>query len=380
MIGTVVRSVWDEPRVADPPGRTWRDGALVGVVMVAAVLEGILRDDVAWWPVVTVAAVALAPVLLWRRTHPLVCVAVGFGASTTLGLLGALAGVPDVGLDTMVFLLVLVHALVRWGSGRQVVVGLAVVAVAATVGTATADTAPAELLGGLAVLVAAAAAGAAARYRAESRRRALDQVRDQERVHLARELHDSVAHHVSAITLQAQAGRAVAGQRPGGALDALARIEEEATRTLAEMRAMVRVLRDRGPADHGPQPGIADLVPLARRAPDPVVDVDLADDLDGVQPQVSAAVYRIAVEALTNALRHARDASRVEITVTEDAGRVCLRVVDDGRTTSAQPAPQGFGLLGMTERARLLGGTLRSGPTPGGGWAVDAELPTEAPR
>lgn len=379
MFTTGLRSLWDEPRAADTPERVWLDRVLVGVVMVAALLEGTLREDVTWRPVVTIVTVGLAPVLLWRRTHPLVCVVVGFGTGMALGLASWLGGTSGVGLNTMIYILVLVYSLVRWGSGRQIVIGLLVVAVAAGFSIATDYTGPAELFGGLAVLAAAAASGAAFRYRAESRRRALDQVRSQERVGLARELHDSVAHHVSAITLQAQAGMTMAVKRPEAALEALAIIEGEASRTLAEMRAMVRVLRDGAPAEYGPQPGVADLMLLARREPDPVVDVELAGDLAGLRPQVDAAVYRMAQEALTNALRHARNASRVEIRVVEGAGRLRLRVTDDGQIDPARPATHGFGLLGMTERVQLLGGTLRAGPTPEGGWAVDAELPMELP-
>ena len=228
--------------------------------------------------------------------------------------------------------------------------------------------------------MAAAAGGAALRYRAESRRRASDQIRSQERVGLARELHDIVAHHVSAIAVQAQAGRAMARQRPEAGLEALAAIEGEASRTLAEMRAMVRVLRDGAPTEYAPQPGVADLASLARRDPVPVVDVELPDDLDQLPLQVDTAVYRLAQEAVTNALRHARNASRVEIRVVEGAGRLRLRVTDDGQIDPARPASHGFGLLGMTERVQLLGGTLRAGPAPEGGWTVDAELPTEVGR
>lgn len=380
MITTALRSLWDEPRAADPPPPAWRDRVLVGVVMVAALLEGVLTEDVTWRPVVTVVTIALAPVLLWRRTYPLVCVGLGLGAGLALGLASQLAGVSGVGLATMAYVLVLVHALVRWGSGRQIVVGSAVVVVVAGFSAATDYTGPAELFGGLAVLAAAIAGGAAFRYRAESRRRAFDQVRSQERVGLARELHDSVAHHVSAIAVQAQTGRALARKRPEAALEALEVIEGEASRTLAEMRAMVRVLRDGAPAEYAPQPGVADLASLARRDPAPVVDVELAGDLAAIRPQVDAAGYRIGQEALTNALRHARNASRVEIRVAEGAGHLRLRVTDDGQVDPARPATHGFGLLGMTERVKLLGGTLRAGPMPGGGWAVDAELPTEVPR
>ncbi|WP_432876221.1 sensor histidine kinase [Kribbella sp. CA-245084] len=380
MITNALRSLWAEPRAADAPERVSRDWVLVGVLMVTALLEGVLQDDVAWRPFATIVAVGLAPVLLWRRTHPLACVVVGFGTATALGLASQLAGIPGVGLNTMTYVLVLVYALVRWGSGREIVIGLAMVAVAAIFSIATDYTGPAELFGGLAVLAAAAAGGAAFRYRAESRRRAFDQVRSQERVGLARELHDMVAHHVSAIAVQAQAGQAMAGQRPDAALEALAVIEGEASRTLAEMRAMVRVLRDGAPAEYTPRLGVADLASLARRDPVPVVDVEVPGDLDELPLQVDAAVYRLAQEALTNALRHARNASRVEIRVVEGGGRLRLRVTDDGQIDPARPASHGFGLLGMTERVQLLGGTLRAGPTPGGGWTVDAELPTEAHR
>ena len=377
---TALRSLWAEPRVADPPARGWRDWVLVGVLMVTALLEGVLRDDVAWRPFATIVAVGLAPVLLWRRTHPLACVLVGWGTAMALGLATLAGGAPNVGLNTMIYVLVLVYAVVRWGSGREIVIGLVVVGVAAVIGTVADATGPADVIGGFGIVVAAAAGGAAFRYRAESWRRALEQVRSQERVGLARELHDMVAHHVSAIAVQAQAGRAMAGQRPEVALDALSAIEGEASRTLAEMRAMVRVLRDGAPAEYAPQPGVADLASLARRDPVPVVDVEVPDDLDELPLQVDAAVYRLAQEALTNALRHARNASRVEIRVAECAGGLRLRVTDDGQTDPVRSTSHGFGLLGMTERVELLGGTLRAGPAPEGGWAVDAELPTEIGR
>jgi signal transduction histidine kinase len=112
----------------------------------------------------------------------------------------------------------------------------------------------------------------------------------------------------------------------------------------------------------------------------PVVDVEVPGDLDELPLQVDAAVYRLAQEALTNALRHARNASRVEIRVVEAAGRLRLRVTDDGQIDPVRPPSHGFGLLGMTERVQLLGGTLRAGPAPGRGWTVDAELPTKVRR
>jgi len=380
VVTNALRSLWAEPRAAAAPERLSRDWVLVGVLMMAALLEGVFRDDVVWRPFATIVAVGLAPVMLWRRTQPLACVVVGFGTAMALGLATLAGGPSHLGLNAMIYILVLVYALVRWGSGREIVIGLMFVLIAAVIGTVADYTGPSDFIGGFGILAASAAGGAAFRYRAESWRRALEQIRSQERIGLARELHDMVAHHVSAIAVQAQAGRALAGQRPEAPLEALAAIEGEASQTLAEMRAMVRVLREGAPAEYTPQPGVADLVSLARRDPVPVVEVELAGDVAGLQPQVDAAVYRLAQEALTNALRHARNASRVEIRVVEGAGRLRLRVTDDGQIDPARPAGRGFGLLGMTERAQLLGGTLRAGPAPEGGWAVDAELPTEVGR
>jgi len=120
VITNALRSLWAEPRAAAVPERLSRDWVLVGALMVTALLEGVLRDDVAWRPVVTIVTVGLAPVLLWRRTHPLVCVVVGFGTGMALGLASQLAGIPGVGLNTMIYILVLAYALVRWGSGRPV--------------------------------------------------------------------------------------------------------------------------------------------------------------------------------------------------------------------------------------------------------------------
>src|SRR4051812_49927593 len=163
--------------------------------MVTALLEGVFRDNVAWRPLVTIVAVGLAPVLLWRRTHPLACVVVGFGTGMALALASQLAGIPGVGLNTMIYILVLVYALVRWGSGRQIVIGLAVVLVAAVLSIATDYTGPAELFGGFGILAAAAAGGGAVRHRPQSRRRGPGPSRRPGRGGPARGVHDTGAPH-----------------------------------------------------------------------------------------------------------------------------------------------------------------------------------------
>ena len=251
-------------------------------------VEAIFRPDVAWRPLVTLIALAAAPALLWRRSHPLVAALVGFGAALVLLGRAAVTDGEDLGLYSMMFVLILLYSLVRWGSGREVVIGLGFVSVSVALGMYVSfagvdrhlrrQRLPADVRrprGGVPL----------------PRRRLANvsfaEIRNQERVGLARELHDTVAHHVSAIAVQAQAGRAVAGTRPEAAVATLAAIESEATGTLAEMRAMVRVLRDGQATEYAPQPGIADLSALARSDATPVVQVTVSGEASAASPRGS---------------------------------------------------------------------------------------------
>jgi signal transduction histidine kinase len=352
------------------------------VYAAAALVEGVVRPHVAWRPVVTVLALALVPALLRRRDRPLVTALVGWGAAGLLSVL-QLADQPgrddEIGLYSMMAVLVLLYSLVRWGSGRETVVGTAFVAVVVALGMYASSTGWADVFGGSVLVLLVVALAVVFRYRADLGRRQQREIRNQERVALARELHDTVAHHVSAIAVQAQAGGVVAGVHPEKALQVLAAIESEASRTLAEMRSMVRVLREEEAAAYSPQPGVADLPALARADATPTVEVVVNGSLTRLPRPVDAALYRLAQESLTNAVRHARSATRVGIDVRREGDDVRLRVCDDGRTVPG-PAPEpGFGLRGMAERAHLLGGSFSAGPGPEGGWVVEAVLPVAAP-
>jgi signal transduction histidine kinase len=282
-------------------------------------------------------------------------------------------------MGTGACVLLLPYSLFRWGSGREAVIGSVLVfaklGLSALPGMAGSGNAGL----GFAVVVAAMALGAVFRFRAAMRMREFDQVKLAERERLARDLHDTVAHHVSAIAIRAQAGLAAAATRPDALTEALRVIEAEASLTLTEMRGMVRVLRSDDPAALAPGSSIADLEQLAGRdrgRPGPAVDLQISGDLAGVPPAVGAAIYRLVQESVTNARRHARHATRIEVSVTADDTRVCLRVSDDGDTgLLRRVGSPGYGLVGMIERARLLGGTCEAGPDPGRGWTVTATLP-----
>ena len=377
MLRDDLRTLWTEPRPPDAPGRVWRDWVLLAAGLGGVVLEATLREDVLWPPVAVMFAVWLSVLPMWRRTRPLAMVALGFGAMILLEVASLVAAPREpVGLYTTgLVVLVLVYALPRWGSGREVVLGGLVILAAFALSVVTDDTPAVDQVAGLAFLLLPAVIGASVRFRATARERQLERVRSRERERLARELHDTVAHHVSAMVIRAQAGRVVAGTDPAAAVEALEGVEEEGARTLEEMRAMVATLRDgRAGAELAPPAGVADLERLVR-APGGRLRVDLGLDgeLDALPPAVDAAVYRIVQESVTNAMRHAVDATEVVVRVTGEPQRVRVTVRDDG--ARAGRGRDGYGLAGLRERAALLGGELRAGPGADQGWRVEAELP-----
>ncbi len=353
---------------------------LVGVLTAAALLEGVLRPEVVWRPLVTIAAVALVPVLLWRRTHPLTAVLVAFGTLLMLAAADLLSGsAKPIGLYTNVFVLLLSYSLFRWASGREMTLGLGVMLVTAGVALVADWTGAVDAVGGMVFLLFPAVLGASVRYWRSARARELEQMKTSEREQLARELHDTVAHHVSAIAIRAQAGQVVAQARPEAALDALDVVEREASRTLEELRVIVGALRDSDHAELAPQRGIVDIPALGLIDDRLQVRVALSGELEDLPPGVGAALYRIAQESLTNALQHARDATQVDFRVTGEPDCVRLRVRDDGLPTAGW-STAGFGLVGMTERAILLGGSLHAGPHPDGGWSVEAVIPRDGSK
>jgi signal transduction histidine kinase len=219
----------------------------------------------------------------------------------------------------------------------------------------------------------------------------------EERTRIARELHDVVAHRVSLMTVQAGAAKAVAAEDPEGALRAMGAVEEAGRQALDELRHLLGVLRPETDLDGlGPQPGLADLPRLAEQLRLAGVDVSLATD--GVSAELPARVdlfaYRIVQEALTNVLKHAGPGAHTEVRLGTDRRGIVIEVLDDGKglvppaaaantfrppesaVGDRQDRRSGHGIVGMRERARLLGGTLDARPRPGGGFRVVAHLPT----
>lgn len=240
----------------------------------------------------------------------------------------------------------------------------------------------------LMVVVAAVALGDSRRRRGEAeaerdetRQAMVDTLQDQaamgERARIARDLHDVVAHHVSAIAVQAESARLTTEGLSDEGRAHFEAIGQTARDALTEMRRLLGVLREdaSGEPKRDPQPSLArlnDLVETARSAGTPVA-LTLEGEVTPLPQGVDLCAYRILQEALTNVRRHAPGAAAdVRLAYTPDELR--LRVRDHGPGASS-PSTDGHGLLGMRERAIMVGGTLTAGPADGGGFAVDAVLP-----
>lgn len=241
------------------------------------------------------------------------------------------------------------------------------------------------------VMAASIALGLAQRARDLWRREATERARqtalvaeqetqarlDAERARIARDLHDSIAHTLAVIALQANvAVESATHPRDDTAVEAALRIRAATRRAMSELRSAVSVLRTPGPSTT--TPSLAGIAALAEDLTHPGLAIDVASngDPDRVPAFVGAAAYRIVQESLTNAIKHGRcRRARVDVHVSGDAVRI---VVDDDGRGGATPAPApgpGQGVRGMAERAQILGGRLAAGPREDGGWRVEAHLP-----
>jgi signal transduction histidine kinase len=227
--------------------------------------------------------------------------------------------------------------------------------------------------------------GQAIAERDETRQAMADTLHDQaamgERARIARDLHDVVAHHVSAIAVQAETARLTTEDLPEEGRAHFETISQTARDALAEMRRLLGVLREDadGEAERDPQPGLArlnELVDTARAAGTPV-RLTLHGRVAPLPAGVDLCAYRILQEALTNARRHAPGAE-VEVELGYGSEALTLRVLDHG-PGPASPDSDGHGLLGMRERAIMVGGSLTVGPADGAGFVVEAELPIPVP-
>jgi signal transduction histidine kinase len=381
-----VKGVNDE-NSTEPSGPRRLDAALgaglwlLSLSIILGIVDGAGRQALA-------AGIALAHIapLAWRRRHPegvLTAVAV-------TGLAFSATGNSVVALGPAVLVAVYAVAAYRLPRRSLPVVGMATVAMVVAV---SASGASFDTIAGNAIVFAvvwlvgdrqrrAVAEAAAERARATEMARTRDQLARQavmeERLAIARELHDIVAHAMSVVTVQAGTARMVMDGSPDIAREALSAIEGTSRQALAEMRRLLSVLRDdtAGADLLSPTRGLADLDALVDVAAATGLRVELSKQGDPVVLPAGAelAAYRIVQEALTNVCRHAR-ASSASVVVRYQPSEVAVEVTDDG--IGGVPGTGGHGLVGMRERAALYGGEVEAAPRPEGGFRVRARIPLE---
>lgn len=326
-------------------------------------------------------------VLLVRHRHPVVAV---FGSSAA-AMIYLAAGYPY----GPVFLAVAVgcfsavvagHRRAAWSAVGMVWLGHVLVAHWLYRWLPPSDDHPAawgQELGIAAWVVAIIAAAELVRVRREqwadrrAEREAAEQRRaDEERLRMARELHDVLAHSISVINVQSSVGLALLDSDPEQARAALTTIKAASKEALGEVRQVLDTLRTPGDAPRAPAPGLDRLPELVEQAARTglTVTVETEGERPAVPPGADLAAFRIVQEALTNVVRHSGSRT-ARVRIGYGAGRIRLRIDDEGPATHGDAGGSGNGLAGMRERAAALGGTIEAGPRPDGGFRVRAELP-----
>lgn len=380
------------PAFSLPAVARWRPSPLVAdaaLAVVVALVTGVAvavqaRHDepmaAIGYPLLAAQLVPLA----WRRRAPI-------AVAIVVGLAAAAYGVAELPDPPIMF-----APLLAWYSAaayrpRRVTVPLALSAVAVGVASMVlardsdaADVAVNLFAGAMAWVVGDATRGERQRSQllVERREDAERQAVAEERVRIARDLHDVVAHHLSVIAVQAEAAQSVLATQPAKAEKAMASVADTARAALGELRRMLGALRT--DPSLVPQPDLAAVGNLADsvRQTGLAVTVHVDDRAAGVGGLVGVAAYRVVQEALTNVLKHA-DAGHAEVTLAVDDDVLHVTVADDGRGAGAGARPTdpsrapGLGLAGMRERVRVLGGDLTTGPGPSGGFTVQARLPLD---
>ncbi|MEW2401722.1 sensor histidine kinase [Streptomyces sp. NPDC046862] len=348
------------------------------------------------WPTVCVLLVGLTCVLWparWRPAWltPQVRTLVPAMVSVLLTAVAAVTGRPEpAGPGELTVLLCLLfvavrHCPPRWAVVCGVLNAVALLAMPERVTRSPWLSSEALLYEVVGLLLIGATAGVAGYVRSLDYRRTVTEAetRRAERLAIAADLHDFVAHHVTGILVQTQVARMMAATRPDELDPVLGSIEHAATQALASMRRTVGVLRDTGhdAAERRPVGDLAGITELTEHFAVPGQNVVVHRDPalpDDLPYEVQAAAFRVVQEALTNVRRHAGDATEITVALGYDGGLLTVTVTDDGRGGTQLPGAAhggGFGIVGLTERVSALDGELRAGPRSGQGWQVRAHIP-----
>ncbi|MFI9327866.1 sensor histidine kinase [Kitasatospora sp. NPDC052868] len=361
-------------------------GLLFALTLVAMAAQYAAQGRV--WAFDAAVGAVVCSIALGRGRHRGWATALGLlvtGGAAVVARFAHLPGEP--GAAAVLGLLALGGSAVRALAWRQAATVAAAGLALMTAGLLTAEAPSTPFRVGIEVWILALGAGLGLRFLDHRRHATAEAVRQEERLTLARELHDVVAHHITGMVVQTQAARIVARHRPENLDTTLAGIEEAGGEALAAMRRVVGLLRDTddvastAPTALGPE----QLAELVRRfdGHGPEVSMRLTAGPAPWPPEVATTVHRIVQEALTNVARHAAHARTAIVDIVQGPATLSVTVTDDARP--GRPPRKhhgGYGLIGMRERVEALGGHLSAGPAPDTGWSVHAALPLsgKAPR
>jgi signal transduction histidine kinase len=363
-------------RRPDPVKLDWALAAVLTLAGELQVAAGGIAGTERLGPGLLSAALGLA--VAFRRRYPTLA---GTGAGVAMGLSLAFRGDPQVISNAIAYLCAL-YGLAVWSPPRRFTLGMTVILIVDVVPGAPSGQGPIWALGTLVVMliVRRVVREREARIHLAERERdlAAHQAVLEERARIARELHDVIAHTVTVMVVQAQAGPDVAGDT-ARARHAFASIESSGREALSELRRLLGVLRTgEEKVAVAPQPGLGSLERLVAelRAAGRQVALHVEGTPVELPPGVNLSAYRIVQEALTNIVKHAPGA-RADVTVRYRSRAVEVEIVDDGPGASVVRAGLGHGLVGMRERAALYGGLLEAGNRNGRGYVVRAQLPVD---
>lgn len=373
---SILTSIWNEPRAPGVTGPRWHDWVFVLLVLALSGVELAIRgEDIVWLPFSLAMTTMFALVLPWRRQFGVYLIVLVIGMNSVAQQYSVYRGVEWEAMYTGVLILVFPFAVVRWATGKEAVIGVSFMLLSFLLSIATQQPPWGEITGAMLFILFPTSLGLFLRYQAVSQIRANEQIRLLERERLARDLHDTVGHYMSAIAVQAQAGRSLAQSDPDAPLATLAVIENASRNALAEMRSILKTMRNSEAADYQPAGSLEDVRQLAETSSYPFeIVVEAPKELTGVDGVLASTLYRLTQESITNAARHGSNVRKVTVTINAVGEDVLLAIKNDGAAISGGHTP-GLGLRGMKERVALLGGEFEANPGEDGGWLVRARLP-----
>jgi signal transduction histidine kinase len=366
----------------------------LGLVFVVLLVVTAVAIGSSWgggyWLLDAASGLVVCGIALVRRRHRAVAAAAGLGVAAVSIVVSWAAELPqEPGPAMALALAVLVGSAVRVLPTRSA----AAVAVAGSVvaaGTWCAELVSSSGVSGVSTLTTAGwlgalAVGLSARLLAARRRATTENVRREERLDLARELHDVAAHQLTGIVVQAQAAQLASRNHPDGEVArSMADIEAAGADALGAIRRVVGLLREDGADGVPATPGFEQLSELVRqfdgRGGSPAVRISVPQGEPQWPSEVGSTVYRVVQESLTNVARHAPTARSVDIDISHDHQTITVEVTDDAPAAPTRYHRGGYGLVGMRERVEALGGALHAGPREGGGWSIRATLPLVGSR